>query len=149
MSQTLAVANGDLDINALGSGDLIQGRDKASQDTAEILLSDYDAERDYGGKLQTMSVPGAGAKSIISTELQAIMRRLQNQQALDPAITAAEKIASVPGIDVQSINETDYLFRLQLRTADQGTITMTDTVRYRRMQLSHTWPHGTLPFTLQ
>ena len=149
MSQTLAVANGDLDINALGTCDLIQGRDKVSQDIAEILLSDYDAERDYGGKLQTMSVTGAGAKALVSSELQGIMKRLQAMQSNDPNITSQERIASVPNIIVNKITDTDFTFQIDVRTVDRGTLSMVDTVRFRNVKLAHTWPGGVNPFTEQ
>ena len=148
MSQTLAVANGDLDINALGSCDLIQGRDKVNQDIAEILLSDFNRARNYGGRLQTMSVPGAGAKSIVAAELQTIMQRLQAMQSQDPTITAAERISAVQSIKVGEINATDFTFQINVQTADNGKLSLSDSVQYRQMQLAQTWPGGVQPFTV-
>jgi hypothetical protein len=148
MSQTLAVANGDLDINAVGSVDIISGRDKVNQDIAEILLSNYDRSRNYGGRLQTMSVPGAGAKSIISAELQTIMSRLQAMQSQDPTITAAERISAVQSIKVGEINATDFTFQIVVQTADSGSVVLTDSVTYRSIQLSQTYPNGIQPFTV-
>lgn len=147
MSQTLAVANGDIDINALGSGDLIQGRDKASQDYAEILLSDYDAERGYGGKLHNMVVPGLGAKAIISSEIQKITNRLISMQASDPDTDPSERIVSAQDIKVVvGNNNQEAQFSVGLRTADAGNITLSDTVRLKPIQLAHTWPGGQMPF---
>lgn len=148
MSQTLAVANGDLDINAVGSVDLISGRDKVSQDIAEILLSEYDASRDYGGKLQTMVVPGTGAKALIANELQRILKRLQISQASDPGISAAEKIISVKDVKVSQVNDTDYTFSVTIQTADNGSLVLTDSVKYRPVQIAHTWPSGMFPATI-
>lgn len=146
MSYTLAVADGDLDINAVGTTDLVQGRDKLSQDLAEILLSDYDAERDYGGKLQTMSVTGPGAKALVSSELQAITNRLKAMQSQDKTATVSERIASVPGIDVQQLQSTDFVFRIRVRTADANTVAVQDVLKYRPTSLAHIWPNGVSPF---
>lgn len=144
MSHTLAVANGDLDINALGSCDLISGQDKLSQDVAEALLSDYDYERDYGGKLQTMVVPGLGAKAMVSSEVQRILTRLQSMQSQDSSITSDERISSVSDIKVV-MDKSDAHFEVSINTANASKLTMSDVVRLRPIQLAHTWPNGQMP----
>lgn len=145
MSTTLRVANGDLELNAAGLGELISGRAKTSQDYAEILLSDYDAERGYGGKLHSMVVPGLGAKAILSAEIQRITNRLISMQSSDPNTDSSERIVSAQEIRV-SVDKQEAQFQSELRTADAGSLTLADNVRLKPIQLAHTWPGGQMPF---
>lgn len=145
MSYTLAVADGDLDINASGSGILLSGRDKMSQDVAESLLSDYDPDNNLGGKLHSMVVPGYSGKTLVVTEVQRIIDRLQRNQSKDPNITPDERITSVLSITADQLSETDIGFKARLQTADNGSLVMTDSLKFRPMRLAHTWPNGVDP----
>jgi hypothetical protein len=145
MSETLAVADGDLEINAAGSGFLITGRDKMSQDVAESLLNEFDDDTGLGGKLHTMVVPGYGGKTLVVTEVQRILERLQRNQSKDASITPAERITSVVRIDAEQRSETDVAFQAHIQTADNGSLVMTDALKFRPMRLAHTWPHGVNP----
>jgi hypothetical protein len=146
MSRTLAVSNGDLDTGAAGSGILIEGADKANQDIAEALLSEYDFVRDQGGKLAYMVVPAIGGKTLIAGEVQKIIQRLKASQAEDPWITLDERILDAD-VSVYRDDSTGYFFfRLSCPTAGNSVITVTDSVRQRVTQLAHTWPNGVQPF---
>lgn len=146
MSKTLAVANGDLDTGAAGSGILIEKEDKANQDIAEALLSEYDVVRDQGGKLAFMVVPAVGGKTLIAGEIQRIISRLKASQADDAWLTLEERILDSTVSVYQDPNTGYFFFRLQCQLAGNNTITITDSVRQRVTQLAHTWPNGIQPF---
>lgn len=145
MSYTLAVADGDLDINAAGAGILITDRDKLSQDVAESLLNDYDQETDLGGKLHSMVVPGLSGKTLVVTEVQRILNRLQRNQSRDANITPAERISAVTSITAEQVSDTDVSFHARIQTADNGSLVMTDSLSFRTTRLAHTWPNGVDP----
>jgi hypothetical protein len=147
MSVTLAVSNGDLDDNARGAVDLITGRDKLSQDIAQALLSEYDYTRDTGGKLASMKLMGPGAKALIVGEVTRILNRLKRLQEADQYVTDSEKIASIGDVSCKQLNDTDFQFYANVLTVSGHMLSATDTVSYRRTNLSHTYPSGLFPLT--
>ncbi len=140
MSKTLAIANGDLEINARGSVDLIEGRDKLSQDFAEILLSDFDATRNYGAKLSNIVVATGAAKSFVASELYNVVSRLQQHQQEDPNCTASERLSAVTKLNVE-VDGRDVYFEIGLQSQDRGTLTIKDGIRLRSTKLGHILPN--------
>lgn len=145
MSITLAMSSGDLDDNARGVVITISGRDKLTQDVAEALISEYDYKRDCNGKLVNMRAVGPGAKALIQGEVSRILNRLRSLQSSDSYITDAERITTVGTITVTEINDTDFQFAATIYTADNSSLTLSDIVSFRRVNLSHTYPGGLFP----
>lgn len=136
MSRTLAVENGDLFVNARGTGDWISGRDKLSQDFAETLLTEYDPETDNGTRL-TKIVVGAGAsKSFVTAELHGGVSRLQRKQQQDSHCTADERLASVSRLNVE-VKGRDCYFDIALRTGSGETLVVQDGIQLRVPKLGH------------
>lgn len=145
MAITLAMSSGDLDDNARGVVITITGRDKLTQDVAEALLSEYDYKRDCNGKLVNMRAVGPGAKALIQGEVNRILTRLRSLQASDSYITDAERITSIGTVAVTALNDTDYQFKATVYTADNSSLTLSDVVSFRKVNLSHTYPGGLFP----
>lgn len=145
MSITLAMSSGDLDDNARGVVITISGRDKLTQDIAEALISEYDYKRDCNGKLVNMRAVGPGAKALIQGEVTRILNRLRSLQASDSYITDAERITTIGTVAVVAINDTDYQFTATVYTADNNSLTLSDVVSFRKVNLSHTYPGGMFP----
>jgi hypothetical protein len=145
MSITLAMSSGDLDDNARGVVITISGRDKLTQDIAEALISEYDYKRDCNGKLVNMRAVGPGAKALIQGEVTRILNRLRSLQASDSYITDAERITTIGTVAVVAINDTDYQFTATVYTADNSSLTLSDVVSFRKVNLSHTYPGGMFP----
>lgn len=145
MSITLAMSSGDLDDNARGVVITISGRDKLTQDIAEALISEYDYKRDCNGKLVNMRAVGPGAKALIQGEVTRILNRLRSLQASDSYITDAERITTIGTVAVVAINDTDYQFTATVYTADNSSLTLSDVVSFRKVNLSHTYPSGMFP----
>lgn len=136
MSKTLAVKNGDFDINALGSIDTISGRDKLSQDFAEACVSDYDPSRDCGGKLEYLQVTNIGAKAVISGELMRIAKRLQAQQSQDPYLDADEELVRLGDVEVTKKSGMSYTFHTTLFNGSSA-ITHSQVMKRRLATLGH------------
>lgn len=145
MSITLAMSSGDLDDNARGVVITISGRDKLTQDIAEALISEYDYKRDCNGKLVNMRAVGPGAKALIQGEVTRILNRLRSLQASDSYITDAERITTIGTVAVVAISDTDYQFTATVYTADNNSLTLSDVVSFRKVNLSHTYPGGMFP----
>lgn len=136
MSYTLAVENGDLFVNARGSGDMISGRDKLSQDFAETLLTVYDPSTDNGSRLGRIVVGAGASKSFVTSELHECSSRLQRKQQQDPACTPDERLASVSRVEVE-VKGRDCYFDMALRTSSGQTLVIQDGIQLRVPKLGH------------
>jgi hypothetical protein len=138
MSKTLGIKDGDFDFDVYGRPVFVEGPDKTSQDLAEILLSTYDATRDYGTNLTPGFVPPVGGEAVISMELTTAVERLQSLQASDTASTADERISSIVRLDVNGESDrTSYDYNLAVRTETGNSIINSDRVSVRRMSFGH------------
>lgn len=126
MSTTIRMADGDLFINSAGRAETISGADKASQDTAESLLTPLDALRDFGSELADLNVPEPvrvfAGRAIISKKVDEAIQRLIRLQGNDTQSTADERIEKINRIIVNQINGTDFVFWVSLLLEDQTVL---------------------------
>lgn len=126
MSTTIRMADGDLFINSAGRAETISGADKASQDTAESLLTPLDGLRDFGSELADLNVPEPvrvfAGRAIISKKVDEAIQRLIRLQNSDTQSTADERIEKINRIIVNQINGTDFVFWVSLLLEDQTVL---------------------------
>lgn len=140
MSWTIAIENGDIFVNPLGSGDRIDGRDKLSQDWAECLLSKEDDTHDWGTQLGDVVVGTGAARSFVTSQLHGAAAKLQRHQSSDPNCTDDERLVGLSYLNVE-VDGTDCNFEATLKTAN-SSLTVKDGIRLRKPKLGHTMPRG-------
>jgi hypothetical protein len=140
MSRTLAIVNGDIFVNPRGTGDWIEGRDKLSQDFAELVLSDEDPSHDWGTRLKKVVVGTGAARSFVTSELHKAAAKLQRHQQNDQACTPEERLASVSYLNVE-VSGNDCDFQMTLKTQAPGSLTLRDGIQLRTPKLGHTMPN--------
>ncbi len=96
LSITLKKANGDLFLDVeTGRPSVVSNASKTDQDLADLYLSSYDEDRNWGASLHLIDLPIASlmqAKAILFLRLQQANDRILAKQALDPTITPNEQI---------------------------------------------------------
>ncbi len=124
MSRTLKTENGDLFVNeSNGRVQYIEGIEKLSQDVAWSLMVTYDPERDFGQELdqvltgnrriQFLSIINA---AFIRERVTAAIERLQAlQQQYPEHLSPYEAIERIQDIKVYPIDETGYVFEVDVR----------------------------------
>lgn len=114
MGKTIRVADGDVFLNSAGRTESIEGVDKSAQDLAEMLMTPYDPERDYGSELADLDVPSSVSvfvgKSLIGKKVDEAVQRLKRMQEQDPYAGADEVIDRVQRLVIKEIQTGDYIF---------------------------------------
>ena len=104
MSRTLRKADGDLYINReTGRPEFVTGPSKVDQELADLYLTRYDQERDWGSELQLQdfqSIMMDQLKAALFLRVQQANQRLINKQRQDSALSESEKINGVGGVEV-------------------------------------------------
>lgn len=126
MSITLQKSNGDLFLNAeTGQGEIVIGPNKVSQELADLYLTDYDADRNWGSEFKmdqfTMSSMRQ-AQSILYLKLNQANARILNKQSEDPIMDDTERITTFSQTDVIMDAENQAL--LFYSVADLGLVTV-------------------------
>ena len=118
MAATFKMVDGDLFFDVNGRLEPIEGFAKVSQDIAEILLTVFDVDRDFGSELALTQADPAfniGEAQVSSYVLDAV-ERLRNLQRTNPTTTAEEEIASIDAIQVFKNDQTEVTFGLAVST---------------------------------
>lgn len=118
MASTFKMVDGDLFFDVNGRLEAIEGFAKVSQDIAEILLTTFDVDRDYGSELAlTDANPtfNLGEAQVSSYVLDAV-ERLRNLQRTNNTTTAEEEIASIDAVQVFKNDQTEVTFGLAVST---------------------------------
>lgn len=122
MSKTLRVSNGDWAIDSRGRPIWVEEREKAAQDTANVLLQELTSDGSWGselGKIEQGAVIDTvnAHRSLVQTLVTEAMDRLLLFQEQEEDIPDLEKIASftvtVERLPQQSLS---YAFYLNIKT---------------------------------
>lgn len=127
MAKTLQKMDGDLVLSSSnGRYVWIDGIQKATQEVADALMSEYDPERNWGSQLSSIEKLN-GSKSgpaglinrgYIKTLVRDAIERLQLMQRKRPdQIDSYETIQSIGNVRVLQISRTGYVFFVDSQTA--------------------------------
>jgi hypothetical protein len=99
------MAAGDFYVGADGRFQFIDELDKAAQDLAEQLISPFNPTTGEGNEVlsddpQSARVAAVFSRDLIESRIADVVRRLQQFQSRDPAITPAEKIERIVDLRV-------------------------------------------------
>ncbi len=123
MSTTIRMFDGDVFLNSAGRGEELTGADKAAQDLAEILMTPFDSDRDYGSELADLDIPqpvsALVGKSLITRKVDEAVQRLIRFQQADPYATAQERIEKLHKIVVEQFETSSFLFWVNVLLEDQ------------------------------
>ena len=110
MSKTLKKADGDLYIDReTGRPEFVTGPSKVDQELADLYLTKYDSERQWGSELQLenfQNIRFEQFKSTLFLRVQQANQRLLAKQARDPALSQTERVTGFSGTDVFVDKET-------------------------------------------
>ena len=142
VSQTLRMKNGDLDFNRnTGRAELINGFEKASQDLADILLTVFDNERNYGSELADIEVASQFfdfiTVGLVQQKISESVNRLIALQQQDAQSTADERIESITALRVRQPQGTDIVFFLAVKTETNDIVEKAMEVLLRPVELDH------------
>lgn len=146
MGITLKKANGDLFIHPeTGRPEAISGVAKVDQELADLYLSDFDVERNWGSSL-SLSQLGSGqtsieqARAVLFLRLQQANDRIISKQAQDPNMTSDEFITQFSDVDVimDVMNQALIFFSI----ADVGTEVIEKVIAqsFKPISLKHVLP---------
>ena len=126
MSITLQKSNGDLFLNAeTGQGEIVNGPSKVSQELADLYLSDFDVERNWGSefKMDQFALSSMRqAQSILYLKLNQANARILTKQSEDQIMDDTERITTFSQTDVVMDSENQAL--LFYSVADLGNVTV-------------------------
>lgn len=104
MSRTLKKSDGDLYIDReTGRPEFVTGPSKVDQELADLYLTKFDAERDWGSEIQLenfLNIDISKLKSTLFLRVQQANKRLLSKQSRDPALSASEKITNFDGTEI-------------------------------------------------
>jgi len=142
MASTFRMVDGDLFFDINGRLNQIEGFDKVSQDIAEILLTEFDPDRDYGSELAlTDSSPVFNvSEAQVSSYVLDAVERLRNLQRTNPTTTLQEEIASIDQIQVFKNDQTEVTFGLAVTTSAGPRIESGIALATKPVALNHLLP---------
>lgn len=123
MSWTLKKEDGDILVeNSTGQVRRIFNEEKATQDVADVLMTDLDPERKFGSNLSKIPGQSSGPNILspfgnirIQDECRNSIQRLIDIQNNDGNLSRGEAIEELYDIRVIKTNRTDYLFNLRVK----------------------------------
>jgi len=126
MSITLQKSNGDLFLDAeTGQGVVVNGPNKVSQELADLYLTDFDSDRNWGSefKMDQFALSSMRqSQSILFLKLNQANARILVKQSEDPNLDSTEKITLFSQADVVMDMENQAL--LFYSVADLGLVTV-------------------------
>lgn len=144
MSTTLRVADGDWFIlEETGTAEEIGGADKVSQDLADLYLTEYDVDRNWGSEfsLEKLGIKTPTEfKSMLNMRLNQSNQRMVNKQNNDLYLTSSEKISAfraVAGYD--ALSQTGFF--VSIANLEEGaSVTQKGAVNFKPVSLRHVIP---------
>ncbi len=115
MSKTFAVVNGSVVMGADGQPETIEGYDKINQDINDVLLTPFNADRNYGNELLSDSVILAERSAIpglVQRDVTAAIGRLKTYQGqlAREQLPPSEKIDRLKAVNVTSLGNLGVAF---------------------------------------
>ena len=145
MTTTFRMVDGDLFFDVNGRLDAIDGVEKLSQDLAEVLLTEFDVDRDFGSELHTVETDPSFniSEQQVSSFVSDAVERVQNLQRSNENTTRDEEIASIDQIEVNKNNQTEILFGLAVSTTSGDVVASQAAIRAKPVSLRHQLPPST------
>lgn len=126
MSRTLKKADGDLYIDReTGRPEFVTGPSKVDQELADLYLTRYDGERDWGSEIQLenfLDIDISKLRAALFLRVQQANKRLMAKQGRDPALSEAEKIKSFDGTQVFVDRETQAGLFISVANVGDSTV---------------------------
>jgi len=145
MTTTFRMADGDLFFDVNGRLDAIGGAVKLSQDLAEVLLTEFDVDRDFGSELHLVETDPSFniSEQQVAAFVADAVERVQNFQRSNENTTRDEEIASIDQIEVNKNKQTEILFGLAVSTTEGATVASQTAIRSKPVSLRHQLPPST------
>lgn len=126
MSYTFRVSNGDLYLDAGGKVEVIEGSEKTNQDLADVQMTVYDEDTNWGSTIldmvgnTTQALPGING--FITNAVLDAVELLQDYQRADQYATADERIDAVTQLVVVPVGKLRYQYYLVCQLEDDTQI---------------------------
>ena len=145
MTTTFKMSDGDLFFDINGRLEYVEGFEKVSQDMAEVLLTNFDVDRNYGTELVLVdSSPVFNiSQSQVTLYVTDAIERLRNLQRTSSYTTLQEEIASIESIEVFKNDQTEILFGVAVRTSSGPSINTAINMAQKPVSLQHLMPPST------
>lgn len=133
--ETFKIVNGDLVDNDKGRFDLVSGANKAGQDMAEYLLSEYTASFQEGNELlNSLGVVGDVGEPLVVQYLTEAVNRLITKSVVNDF---DEKIVGITQLRVQRVNLTSIVFFIEVEYSGGTRLSLVDTLQLEQVGLDH------------
>jgi len=145
MTTTFRMADGDILFDVNGRLETIDGVVKLSQDLAEVLLTEFDVDRDFGSELHLVETDPSFniSEQQVSSFVADAVERVQALQRSNENTTREEEIASIDQIEVQRNKQTEILFGVAVSTTSGNTVASQAAIRSKPVSLRHQLPPST------
>jgi len=145
MTTTFRMADGDLLFDVNGRLEPIDGAVKLSQDLAEVLLTEFDVDRDFGSELHLVEADPSFniSEQQVNAYVSDAVERVQALQRSNTNTTRDEEIASIDQIEVFQNTQTEILFGLAVSTTEGRTVASQTAIRNKPVSLQHQLPPST------
>ena len=145
MTTTFRMADGDILFDVNGRLETIDGVVKLSQDLAEVLLTEFDVDRDFGSELHLVETDPAFniSEQQVTSFVSDAVERVQSLQRSNENTTRDEEIAAIDQIEVFKNKQTEILFGLAVSTTGGQTVASQTAIRSKPVSLKHQLPPST------
>jgi hypothetical protein len=146
MSITLRMADGDLYIDPeTGRGEEISGADKADQDLADLYLTDYDSDRNWGSDLSVEKIGIVRSpddfQTMLFLRLSQANQRILAKQSRDQYLTTGEQITGFSNVNVGFDPDSQNAYFLSVADlASGGQVEAGGEVTFKPVSLKHIVP---------
>lgn len=126
MSQTFRVSGGDIYLTAGGKASMVEGSEKVNQDLADVQMTIYDEEANWGSEILALvgnvsqAIPGI--TGFIANTVADAVELLQEYQRFDEFVTADERITDIVHLIVLPQGSQQYQYYLVCQLEDDTEI---------------------------
>lgn len=136
MSKTLQVSNGDLNINSQGIANTVSNINKAAQDVARHVLSDFSETFSEGSELNNLQdINNNFTETLIQQYIYEAVNRLIVKQDLNT--DRDDDIVRVEDIKVRRVGLTTAVFYLEVLHESGEVVTLVDSIGQTETKLDH------------
>ena len=146
MSTTLRKSSGDLFIHPeTGRPEEVDGPTKVDQELADLYLSEYDQERDWGSEFQAENLADAStsinnARMVLYLMLQQANDRILRKQEQDATLDPEETITEFSETDVLVDAENQAVIFVSVAEVGDDTVEALIGHNYKQADLDHVVP---------
>ena len=147
MSITLIKSSGDLYIDPeTGRPEEVDGPSKVDQELADLYLSDYDVDRNWGSSFQLEQLGDVAgtleqSRMVLYLRLQQANERMLQKQENDDTLTLEETITEFSAADVlMDVGEQAVIFFSVAEVGDDNTVEALIGHSFKATELDHVIP---------